>query len=130
LARFLFDENLPAPVAKFLGDLEYDITAIGELGAPPVQSDDFTNVEWCVTNQAVLVTTDHGRKNRAILDALAEHQADVLFLYNGITPRQVLELFVIKLGQLDTDVDRDRASGRRYARTVRKGTRRFERRRL
>jgi hypothetical protein len=79
----LIDEGLPR-VAPALRELELDVRAVGDAGAPPRGGSDRDNCSWCAENGAVLVTQDRGRKDRQIIDALAELHVHALFIYNDL----------------------------------------------
>ena len=125
-ARLLFDENMSQRVAAHLGELGFPVIAVGLSDAPPIQSSDHTVVGWCAENDAVLVTLDQGRKDRAILAALASASAHVLFVWMGITPRMQAELVVRHVDKILRDAQRATATNRLYRRRLRKAWR-FER---
>ena len=77
----LLDKGLPPVVAQGLAALGLDINAVGLPGAPPDNSSDDENCRWCLKNDAILVTTDRGRKDRAIMSALATHRIHAIFVY-------------------------------------------------
>jgi hypothetical protein len=58
--------------------------AVGDPGAPERQSTDKANCEWCRANQAILITNDRGKKDKTILDHLAELEVDAIFVYNDL----------------------------------------------
>lgn len=79
----LFDEGLPR-VAPALSQLGLPAHEVGGVGAPPSGGPDDDNCKWCKTHGAVLVTHDRGRKSRAILDALAIHRVNAIFVHNDL----------------------------------------------
>ena len=80
----LFDEGAHSPVARALRILDLEAWAVGEPGAPHRGSSDADNAAWCSARGAVLVTSDRGRKNRAILSALATSRVHAIFLYKDL----------------------------------------------
>jgi predicted nuclease of predicted toxin-antitoxin system len=115
MTHYLFDENLSRRVANVLAEVgAYTITAVGDDGAPHLGSTDQAVVAWCASNQHVLVTSDRGRRDRAILTILAASRTHGLFVWNGITLRQQLELIVRHIDKLDRDVSRAETGGRTY----------------
>jgi hypothetical protein len=80
----LFDEGLPHCIAAALRHLSIDAYAVGDdNGAPPRASGDGgdeTNVTWCSERDAILVTNDRGKKDRVIIDLLAEKHVDAIFV--------------------------------------------------
>ena len=80
----LFDEGLPDAVASALSALELEADAVGLPGAPPRGSLDEINCAWCQEHGAVLVTNDRGRKDRAILDALATQHVHAIFVHQDL----------------------------------------------
>ena len=88
----LIDEGLPEQVAAALRCLSLDVQAVGDAGAPPKESEDDVNVEWCKARAAVLVTNDRGRKERIILRLLSQHHVGAIFVYKDLraAPPQAL----------------------------------------
>jgi peptidoglycan/xylan/chitin deacetylase (PgdA/CDA1 family) len=84
LKPLLFDEGLSPAVAQALATLRLSAHAIGQPGAPPKQSTDEANCKWCKENAAVLVTNDRGKKDRVILDLLAQHHIHAIFIHNDL----------------------------------------------
>src|SRR4051794_4612249 len=80
----LFDEGLPPSVAIALSTVGWDARAVGMPGAPPRGSSDDANCAWCAAHGAVLVTNDRGRKDRTILDALAQHHVHAAFIHDDL----------------------------------------------
>lgn len=80
----LIDEGLPAIVAEAFRALRLTASAIGDDGAPPKGSPDDVNVAWCAANKAVLITNDYGRKDKTILNALAQHRVHAVFIRNDL----------------------------------------------
>jgi hypothetical protein len=80
----LIDEGLPPSVAAALRVLELHAYAVGDEGAPPRQSSDEENCEWCKERGAILVTNDRGKENPVILKALREHGVPALFVYSDL----------------------------------------------
>lgn len=84
MVPLLLDEGVPPSIAQALRLLGLDVSAVGEPGAPPRGSSDDVNAQWCADRGAVLVTNDRGRKDRAILDALAQARIGALFVYSDL----------------------------------------------
>lgn len=101
MARYLLDENLSAPVGRALQLVGYAFDAVGDSPAPPKRSTDETIAQWCLEHDAVLVTSDRGKKNREIIAALATHAVAVVFVPSGWTPREQLAFFVTRGDQLN-----------------------------
>lgn len=80
----LIDEGLPPQVAHALAALELPVHAVGDQGAPPKGSPDDVNVKWCQEHGAVLITNDWGRKDKIILDLLAQHRVHAIFVYDDL----------------------------------------------
>ena len=80
----LLDEGLPRAIAAALATLGLEAHAVGDPGAPPKQSSDEVNCQWCRGQSAVLVTNDRGRKDRTILDLLARMEVDAIFVHNDL----------------------------------------------
>lgn len=80
----LFDEGLPPAVAEALSTLGWVALAVGHPGAPQRQSADQTNCEWCHSNNAVLITTDRGRRDRTIFDHLSQLYVHAIFVHNDL----------------------------------------------
>jgi predicted nuclease of predicted toxin-antitoxin system len=118
-SRLLFDENMSRRVAEYLFDLGFQVYAVGMSGAPPLRSSDQEVVVWCVENDAVLVTLDRGRRDSAILLALASVGAHVLFVWMGITPRLQAELVVRHVDKILRDANRAEVTTRPYRRRLR-----------
>ena len=110
VAGLLFDENLSHHVAAALAPFGYDVTAVGLSGAPSFGAIDADVVDWCVENGAVLVTADRGRKDRAILIALAARGAHVLFVWDSISTREQVELVVRQYDKIQHDVEQAKAT--------------------
>jgi predicted nuclease of predicted toxin-antitoxin system len=110
VAGLLFDENLSHHVAKALAPFDFPVTAVGLDGAPPFGAKDEAVIEWCVAHEAILVTTDRGRKDPAILVAIAARGAHVLFVWDGITPRQQVELVVRHYDKINREREKAKAT--------------------
>jgi uncharacterized protein with PIN domain len=80
----LFDEGLPPAVAEALSMLGLVARAVGHPGAPARQTADQTNCEWCRSNDAVLITTDRGRRDRTIFDHLSQLGVHAIFVHNDL----------------------------------------------
>lgn len=80
----LLDEGLPPAVAIALGTVGCSAAAVGIAGAPPRGSSDHDNCAWCASQGAVLVTNDRGRKDPAIMDALAQHHVHAAFVHDDL----------------------------------------------
>jgi predicted nuclease of predicted toxin-antitoxin system len=115
-AGLLFDENLSHRVACALAPFGYEVIAVGMEGAPPRGSPDSALIDWCVERGYILVTADRGRKDRAIITALAARGADVLFVWAGITPRQQVELVVRQYEKIQREVEKARVGKQRLYR--------------
>lgn len=79
----LFDQGLPR-VAPALSSLRLDANEVGAPGAPPSGGPDEDNCRWCKEHGAVLITHDRGRKDKAILVALAVHRVHAIFVHNDL----------------------------------------------
>lgn len=84
MVPLLLDEGVPPVVAEALRTLGLSVTAVGDDDGPARGSTDFENAKWCAENGAVMVTNDRGRKDRAILDALAQEHVHALFVYRDL----------------------------------------------
>jgi hypothetical protein len=80
----LLDEGLPPSVSAALSLAGWKAYAVGGPDAPPQGSEDEVNCRWCAERSAVLVTNDRGRKDRTILDLLAQHRVHALFVHNDL----------------------------------------------
>jgi uncharacterized protein with PIN domain len=81
----LFDEGLPGlPVARAFRELGLEAHSIGEEGAPPRKSSDKENCQWCAEHRAVLVTNDRGKRDRTILDHLAQEHVHAIFVHDDL----------------------------------------------
>jgi Domain of unknown function (DUF5615) len=80
----LFDQGLFPSVARALRELSLEALAVGEPGAPAEGSSDADNCKWCSDTGAILVTNDRGKKEKDILDALAEYHVHALFIYKDL----------------------------------------------
>jgi predicted nuclease of predicted toxin-antitoxin system len=80
----LLDEGLPATVAHALSTLNLTAHAVGDAEAPVRQSSDEVNCAWCAEKNAVLVTNDRGKKDRTILDHLAQKHVHAIFVHNDL----------------------------------------------
>lgn len=98
MVPLLLDEGVPPSIARAFRELELEVFAVGEEGAPPRRSPDGDNVKWCADRGAVLVTNDRGKKDRAILDALAQHRVHALFVHEDLTagPPHILASALLK----------------------------------
>jgi predicted nuclease of predicted toxin-antitoxin system len=111
--RFLLDENLSPVVGRALKSVGYEYESVGDPPAPPRRSSDSTNAQWCYENEAVLVTCDHGRKNREIVAALAAYAICVVFVPAGWTAKQQLTFFVLRGDSIEQKLtDKSRTSVR------------------
>jgi hypothetical protein len=81
LLPLLLDAGLPHSVAAAFRLLGLDARAVGDSDAPAKNSDDHALCAWCAERHAVLVTNDRGKKDRTMLDALARHHVDAIFVY-------------------------------------------------
>jgi hypothetical protein len=75
---------LPPAVADALERLGLAAHAVGRGEAPAEDSPDDENCRWCKERGAVLVTNDRGKKDHAILDALAIHRVHAVFVHNDL----------------------------------------------
>jgi hypothetical protein len=74
-------------------------------------STDDENCQWCAEHHAVVVTTDRGRKDRAILDALAREHVHAIFLYKELRtapPHHVVRALLSAEAAIDDQVSRPR----------------------
>ena len=88
----LFDRGLPPAVADGLERLGVAAHAVGRGEAPPEDSPDEENCLWCRERGAVLVTNDRGKKEHAILDALAIHRVHAVFVHNDLRSAPAYQL--------------------------------------
>lgn len=105
----LIDEGLPPRIAEALRVVEVDALAIGDIGAPPKQSSDETNVEWCAKGKRLLVTNDRGKKDRVILHLLNQHHVHALFVHNDLRaapPHHLLRALLAAEGALEQHAER------------------------
>lgn len=105
----LFDRGLPPAVADALITLGLTAWAVGRGGAPPDNSADEDNCKWCKENDAVLVTTDRGRKNREIAHALELHRVHAIFVYDDLRsepPHNLARALLAAEGKMDQLVKR------------------------
>lgn len=84
MRALLLDKGLPQQVAESFQLLKIDAHAVGQGVAPPDDSSDTFNCEWCAARGAVLVTNDRGKGNREILTALAQTGVDAIFVYDDL----------------------------------------------
>lgn len=116
----LFDEGLPR-VAAGLAELGLSANAVGHPGAPPTQSPDERNCEWCKAHGAVLVTHDRGKTSREIVHVLAKHGVGAIFVHKDLRaapPHNLARALLIAESQIDQlAVGR----GRLYHRLTRSG---------
>src|SRR5690242_20131679 len=68
--RVLVDFGLSPKAVAALRTLGYDVLRVGDEGAPPGDASDAVNVAWCELEEAVLATTDKGRGDKQIIEAL------------------------------------------------------------
>jgi predicted nuclease of predicted toxin-antitoxin system len=80
----LVDQGLPPCVADALSRLSIDAHAVGGPAPAPPKGDgdggDDVNVDWCRTRDAILVTNDRGKKDKVIIDLLAERHVHAIFV--------------------------------------------------
>ena len=82
---FLFDEGLPAQVAVALDALGWTARAVLQPGAPAEGASDEENCKWCKSNgDAILITNDFGKKDKAIHIALARNHTHAIFVPNAL----------------------------------------------
>jgi predicted nuclease of predicted toxin-antitoxin system len=84
LLSLLLDEGLSPQVAVAFSALSLDAKAVGESAAPSRSSTDETNCNWCKANDAVLVTNDRGKADKAIHSLLAQQQVHAIFVHNDL----------------------------------------------
>lgn len=86
MQRLLFDQGLPGGVrvSSALNSLGLDAHCVGGDGAPPTESSDETNCEWCANNSAVLVTHDRGKGDREILEMLDQHKVGAIIVLKDL----------------------------------------------
>jgi predicted nuclease of predicted toxin-antitoxin system len=80
----LFDEGLSPRVATAFSALSLQAKAVGQPEAPERGSGDDTNCVWCSSNNAVLVTNDRGKTDKAIHNLLAQHHVHAIFIHNDL----------------------------------------------
>lgn len=102
----LLDEGLPHRVASALSQLGWDVRAVGHDDAPPRSSSDEVNCRWCADRGAILVTNDRGRKDRVILDLLAQHHVHALFIHDDLRAAELHDLARALLNAEKALVDR------------------------
>lgn len=75
--------------------------AVGGNDAPPRQSSDDTNCQWCNAHDAVLVTNDHGKKDPKIFDLLNQHYVHAVFVPESILskPRHIVARTLLKAAE-------------------------------
>jgi Domain of unknown function (DUF5615) len=83
LQPLLFDEGLPK-VAPALAALGLAAHEVGDPGAPPKQSSDEVNCQWCKENGAVLVTHDRGKGSKQILQSITAHGVGVIVVHKDL----------------------------------------------
>lgn len=81
---FLSDEGVPRSVARACRVLGLEAYVVGEPETPPRGSSDRENAKWCAERGAILLTNDRGKKDKAILDALAELRVHALFVHEDL----------------------------------------------
>ena len=116
----LLDEGLPPAVAAALATLGIGAHAVGDPGAPPKQSSDEVNCQWCRSQNAVLVTNDRGRKDRTILDVLARLEVDAVFVHNDLRLAAIHSLARAILNS-EGKIDQLSSSGTRIRHRLRPG---------
>lgn len=118
MVAFLFDENVPqrSDLARGLTLCTFEVFAVGDPPAPPRGSGDETVVDWCVGRQAVLVTADHGKKNREMMPLLRGRSVRVLLVPPGMTAREFVIQFVRRNARIEDDAARRRACRYRMGR--------------
>lgn len=100
MLTLLFDEGLPGrKLAVAFQALEIDAWSVGEedRGAPPQGSSDEVNCKWCAEHNAVLITNDWGRKDKAIHHALKAHGVSAVFVNNALRKATLAELACVLL---------------------------------
>lgn len=93
MQSLLLDEGAFSSLAAPMRSLGLDVWTPGDRDAPPRQSSDDTNCEWCARRGAVLVTTDRGRKDPTIHTAIARHGVGTIFMHRDLRvapPHRVL----------------------------------------
>lgn len=88
----LLDAGLPPAVAAAFRLLGLDARAVGDSDAPAQDSEDDINCAWCAQHGAVLITNDRGKKDRTILDTLAQHRVHAVFVYADLRSAPAHEL--------------------------------------
>jgi len=106
LPPLLLDEGLPHQVAKAFGSLGLSAHSIGDGVAPPFQSSDTTNCEWCASRGALLVTNDRGKNDSEIRVALAATGIDAIFVFDDLrsAPRHELARALLQAEQRIADL--------------------------
>jgi predicted nuclease of predicted toxin-antitoxin system len=110
LLALLLDEGLPPQVAKALAMLGLPAKAVGDAEAPPRSSTDDVNCAWCRQHDAVLVTNDRGKKDRAIHELLAQRRVHAIFVHNDLRdgPEHRLALALLRA---EANMDQKAAKG-------------------
>lgn len=81
----VFDEGAFSTLAEPMRQLGLQAWTPGDPGAPPRQSEDEENCRWCAEQGAVLVTTDRGKKDPAIHEAIAKYaEVGVIFMHKDL----------------------------------------------
>jgi uncharacterized protein with PIN domain len=117
MAGYLFDENLPPDVARGLRLCGYDVYVIGDDPAPPRGSADQTNIDWCRKHNAVLFTTDRGRKDKEILEVLRRYtDASVVFVPEGMNGIEITQNFNKRVADMEDTLSRGKRLRRKITR--------------
>ena len=123
MSGFLLDENLPSRFAEGFTLLGLDVAAVGRPGAPPKGSLDRAVVDWCVNNEAVLVTKDRGRKNREMIELIRTTRVSVVMVPEKMTLDEFVRQFVRRYDSMFTDALRAINRGGSYRRRMTAGGR-------
>lgn len=111
MVPLLLDEGVPPVVAPAFRTLGLTAHAVGEDDAPPRGGDDAGNAEWCAAHDAVLVTNDRGKKDKAIFDALAQHHVHALFVHEEMLagpPHLLAKALLMAEGKIEAEVGKAR----------------------
>lgn len=108
MIQYLLDENLGSLWRKRLlrRDPTVVVRRIGDPGAPPLEANDPTILDWCEANGFALVTTNRRTMPVHLANHLAvgKHVPGIFMLTASLTMDQVVEqLILIAGGSLDNE---------------------------
>lgn len=83
--KLLLDKGVYTQVAQAFRILGLDAVAVGEPESGLADNEpDEVNVKWCKENNAVLVTNDRGKKDKAIRNALVQEHVHAIFILSDL----------------------------------------------